>query len=77
MAGKRQTPGGMRLPGRTGVTRVWGLVALALCMAVGFFAVRAWRQRAPGPETPALWLSDAPHRPLEVRLSVPAADVYR
>ncbi|NRD51021.1 hypothetical protein HRD50_41635, partial [Corallococcus exiguus] len=73
----RQTPPGTRLPGRTGVARVWGLVALALCMALGFVAVRVWRQRSDGPETPALWLSEASHRPLEVRLSLPAADVYR
>ncbi|NRD68493.1 hypothetical protein HRD49_42890, partial [Corallococcus exiguus] len=73
----RQTPRGTRLPGRTGVARVWGLVALALCMALGFVAVRGWKQRGAGPETPALWLSDAAHRPLEVRLSLPAADVYR
>ncbi|WP_375758120.1 CHAT domain-containing protein [Corallococcus exercitus] len=77
MAGMWQTPRGTRLPGREGVTRVGGLLALALCMALGFVAVRAWRQRGTGPETPALWLSDASHRPLEVRLSLPAADVYR
>ncbi|RKI31548.1 CHAT domain-containing protein [Corallococcus sp. AB004] len=77
MAGMRQTPPGTRLPGRTGVARVWGLVALALCMALGFVAVRVWKQRSDGPETPALWLSEAVHRPLEVRLSHPAADVYR
>ncbi|RKG80912.1 CHAT domain-containing protein [Corallococcus exercitus] len=59
------------------MTRVGGLLALALCMALGFVAVRAWKQRGTGPETPALWLSDASHRPLEVRLSLPAADVYR
>ncbi|MFB1483748.1 CHAT domain-containing protein [Corallococcus sp. RDP092CA] len=52
-------------------------MALALCMALGFIAMRAWSQRDAGPETPALWLADAPHRPLEVRLSLPAADVYR
>ncbi|NOJ94018.1 hypothetical protein HMI51_13900, partial [Corallococcus coralloides] len=59
------------------MARVWGLVALALCMALGFVAVRVWKQRGSGPDTPALWLTDATHRPLEVRLSLPAADGYR
>jgi cellulose synthase operon protein C len=78
MAGMQDTPQGTRLAGRTGVTRVGGVGALLLCMAVGFLAVHAWRQRDPGgAQTPALWLLDAPHRPLEVRLSRPSADVYR
>nr|WP_306799716.1 CHAT domain-containing protein [Corallococcus sp. AS-1-6] len=77
MTGMRQTSRGARLPGRTGVARVWGLVALALCMTAGFVAMRVWKQRDAGPETPALWLADATHRSLEVRLSLPGADVYR
>ncbi|NBD14071.1 CHAT domain-containing protein [Corallococcus silvisoli] len=77
MAGWLVTPRGMRLPGRTGMTRVGGGLALTLCVALGFAAVRLWSQWDPRPELPALWLSDASTRPLEVRLSRPAADAYR
>ncbi|WP_158620387.1 MULTISPECIES: CHAT domain-containing protein [Corallococcus] len=59
------------------MTRLGFAVGLVLCGLLGFGAVRAWKQQAPAPGTRALWLADLPTRPLEVRLSLPAADVYR
>ncbi|RYZ42916.1 MAG: CHAT domain-containing protein [Myxococcaceae bacterium] len=77
MTGMQQTPRGMRPSGRTSVRHAAFAVGLALCGAVGFGAVRAWKQHAPAPDSQALWLSELPTRPLEVRLSLPAADVHR
>ncbi|CAM3188559.1 CHAT domain-containing protein [Corallococcus sp. ZKHCc1 1396] len=77
MTGMQRTPRGTRLRENTGVKRAGLAVGLVLCVAVGFGAMRAWRQHAPAPDTRALWLLDLPTRPLEVRLSLGAADAHR
>ncbi|RKH13104.1 CHAT domain-containing protein [Corallococcus sp. CA053C] len=77
MADRQDSPQGTRPPRRTGLGRAGFWLGLALCMAVGFGAVRYGKQRGAGPEAASLWLSDLPTRPLEVRLAHPAADVHR
>ncbi|MBU8898700.1 CHAT domain-containing protein [Corallococcus sp. M34] len=72
MAGKQAEP--RNVAGRAGGAR-WAL-SLGVLLGLGFWGL-SWRKLGGQRDAPELWRASEPTRPLEARLSVPAADVYR
>ncbi|QRK09340.1 CHAT domain-containing protein [Archangium violaceum] len=62
---------GLKVPPGAPPGWLWFLVLLLGLGLAGLPRARS------GPPAPALWLSDLPYRPLEARLSLPAADHHR